>query len=300
MHSVQWVDRGHHLAVPPQGEGTSCIGISRMSSVQLPTGVSTLWMQLRGCTGVRAREGEFRLRRGDWMVLERESRPLLNADRLGICVGLCLSADTLIALGEGAVPLYPGRGRMSPGDLQIAVRLWRRIAQAADGAVGTRGDLRPLLLLMADLQRELAAQVQRCPGRSLGRKRHVLARLQRARLFLEGHTDRVVRIAELADLANLSYWYFSKAFQGVYGESPQAFGARVRLELAARLLRDSDMIVGEIAAASGFEHAGSFARAFRAHFGACATDYRDHVCAASAKSAHIARALRAAHLRVSP
>ncbi|MCC7633973.1 helix-turn-helix transcriptional regulator [Stenotrophomonas rhizophila] len=300
MHSVQWVDRGHQLTVPPQGEGTSCVGISRMSSVQLPGGVSTLWMQLRGNTGVHAREGEFRLKRGDWMVLERDSRPTLQADRLGICVGLCLSTDTLVALGEGATPLYPGRGRMSASDLQIAVRLWRRIGQAADGRLGTRGDLRPLLLHMADLQRGIAAQVQHCPGRSLGRKRHVLARLQRARLFLEGHTDRVVRIGELAELANLSYWYFSKAFQGVYGESPQAFGARVRLELAARLLRDSDMIVGEIAAASGFEHAGSFARAFRAHFGACATAYRDSAWAATANSAHIAGASRAAQLRATP
>lgn len=271
-----------------------------MSSVQLPGGVSTLWMQLRGSTCVQAREGQFRLRRGDWMVLERESRPTLQADRLGICMGLCLSADTLGALGEGAAPLYPGRGRMCTSDLQIAVRLWRRIGQAADGSLGTRGDLRPLLLHVADLQRGIAAQVQQCPGRSLGRKRHVLARLQRARLFLEGHTDRVVRIGELAALANLSYWYFSKAFQGVYGESPQAFGARVRLELAASLLRDSDMIVGEIAAASGFEHAGSFARAFRAHFGACATDYRDSAWASTANSAHIARASRAAHLRATP
>lgn len=275
MHAVQWVDRGHQLTLPPQGEGARSVGISRMASVQLPGGVSTLWMQLRGSSGVRAQEGQFRLRRGDWMVLERDSRPTLQADRLGICVGLCLSSDTLGAIGKGEVPLFPGRGRMSGTDMQIAVRLWRQIGHAAARGQGMSGDLRPLLLHMADLQRGIAAQVQRCPGRSLGRKRHVLARLQRARLFLEGHTDRVVRIGELAELASLSYWYFSKAFQGVYGESPQAYGARLRLELAARLLRDSDMIVGEIAAASGFEHAGSFARAFRAHFGACATDYRD-------------------------
>ncbi|MDX3934007.1 AraC family transcriptional regulator [Stenotrophomonas sp.] len=275
MHSVQWVDRGLQLNVRPLGEGGRSIGISRMSSVQLPSGVSTLWVQVRGTAGVSAREGQFRLRRGDWMVLERDSRPTLQADRNGICVGVCLSSDTPGALGKGDTPLFPGRGRMSGSDMQIAMRLWRRIGQAADAPGRTRDDLRPLLLHMADLQRGIAAQVHLCPGRSLGRKRHVLARLQCARLFLEGHTDRVVRIGELAELASLSYWYFSKAFQAVYGESPQACGARLRLERAANLLRDSDMIVGEVAAASGFENAGSFARAFRAHFGACATAYRD-------------------------
>lgn len=300
MHSVQWVDRGHQLNVPPQGEGTSSIGISRMSSVQLPCGISTLWMQVRGSTGVCAREGQFRLRRGDWMVLERDSRPVLQADRTGICVGLCLSSEPLGALGTDEAPLFPGRGRMSGRDMQIAVRLWRQIGHAAESSSGMRGDLRPLLLHMTDLQRGINAQVHLCPGRSLGRKRHVLARLQRARLFLEGHTDRVVRIGELADLASLSYWYFSKAFQAVYGESPQACGARLRLERAARLLRDSDMIIGEVAAASGFENAGSFARAFRAHFGACATDYRESACNLTANSAHIPRASRAAHPHAIP
>lgn len=275
MHFFRWVDRGHQLNVPLHDEGTGSIGISRMSSVQLPGGISTLWMQLRGATVVRAREGEFLLRRGDWMVLERDSRPALQADRAGICVGLCLNSDTLDALGKGEVPLFPGRGRMSGDDMQIALRLWRRIARAAESRVSARAYLRPLLLHMADLQRGIASQVRLCPGRSLGRKRHVLARLQRARLFLEGHTDRVVRIGELAELASLSYCYFSKAFQAVYGQSPQAYGARLRLERAARLLRDSDMIVGEIAVASGFENAASFARTFRAHFGSCATDYRD-------------------------
>jgi AraC family transcriptional regulator len=300
MHSVQWVDRGLQLNVPTLGEGTSSIGISRMSSVQVPSGVSTLWMQLRGTTSVRAREGHFHLFRGDWMVLERDSRPSLQADRAGICVGLCLSSDTLAALGKGETPLFPGCGQMSGRDMQIAVRLWRRIGHAADAARGTPGDLRPLLLHMADLQRGIAAQLHLCPGRSLGRKRHVLARLQRARLFLYGNTDRVVRFGELAELASLSYWYFSKAFQGVYGESPQAYGARLRLEGAARLLCGSDMIIGEIAAASGFENAGSFARAFRSHFGECATAYRDGASNGTAHSAHIARALRAAHRRATP
>jgi AraC family transcriptional regulator len=300
MHSAQWVDRGLQLSIPLLGEGISSVGISRMSSVQAPPGVSTLWMQVRGSTGVCAREGQFRMRRGDWMVLERDSRPVLQADRTGICVGLCLSSEPLGALGTGEAPLFPGRGRMSGSDLQIAVRLWRQIGHAAESNPGTDGYLRPLLLHIADLQRGIAAQVHLCPGRSLGRKRHVLARLQRARLFLEGHTDRVVRIGELADLASLSYWYFSKAFQVVYGESPQACGARLRLERAARLLRESDMSIGEVAAASGFENAGSFARAFRAHFGACATDYRESFCNFTANSAHSPRASREAHPHAVP
>ena len=147
--------------------------------------------------------------------------------------------------------------------------MWR--AARADGNADA---LRPVLLHIARAQRDLATRVQLCPGRSRSRKRQVFGRMQRARLYLEGHNDRVVRIGELADLTNFSSWYFSKAFQSLYDESPQALSARLRLERAAELLTSTSMTVGEVAASCGFDNCCSFARAFRARHGTTATDYR--------------------------
>lgn len=101
--------------------------------------------------------------------------------------------------------------------------------------------------------------------------------MQRARLYLEGNSDRVVRISELAQLTNFSSWYVSKTFQSLYEESPQALSARLRLERASDLLRDTSMMIGEVAAASGFDNCCSFARAFRARFGVSASHYRDQM-----------------------
>lgn len=111
-------------------------------------------------------------------------------------------------------------------------------------------------------------------GRSRSRKRQVFGRMQRARLYLEGNSHRVVRIGELAELTNFSSWYLSKTFQSLYEESPQSLSARLRLERAADLLRDTDMMVGEVAAASGFDNCCSFARAFRARYGQSASRWR--------------------------
>jgi AraC family transcriptional regulator len=94
-------------------------------------------------------------------------------------------------------------------------------------------------------------------------------------MYLEGNSHRVVRIGELAELTNFSSWYLSKTFQALYEESPQSLSARLRLERAAMLLRDTDMMIGEVASASGFDNCCSFARAFRARFGASATQYRE-------------------------
>lgn len=297
-----WADRGQ-LLQHPTGEGASrsaCIGISRLGSVQLagvrlsggelpgsglpggalPGNEFSIWLQVRGSSWVDAREGRFHLRRGDWIALERDSAPAVQAGRDGLCIGLSLGAEALQAItcfidtGFTDTGLYAGRGRTGARDLRTVLRLWRQAAERlADGDEDTAA-LRPLLLQLVAIQHELASRIGRCPGRSRSRKRQVFSRLQRAHLYLQGNCDRVVRIGELAELTSFSSWYFSKTFHSLYDESPQAAAARMRLERAADLLRSSSMMIGEVAAACGFDNCCSFARAFRARFGVSASRYR--------------------------
>ncbi|MBB3760036.1 AraC family transcriptional regulator [Xanthomonas arboricola] len=242
-----------------------------MGSIRTAAATFTLWVQLRGRAWVESKEGRFRLRAGDWIAFDKESHPTVQADRSALCVGVSLDGDSLQSLAELTdATLYPGRSQLSRGDLRIALRLWRNAAAQSGGA-----SARPLLLHLAAMQRDFIAQEQRCPGRSRSRRRQVFGRMQRARLYLEGNSDRVVRIAELAQLTNFSSWYVSKTFQSLYEESPQALSARLRLERASDLLRDTSMMIGEVAAASGFDNCCSFARAFRARFGVSASHYRD-------------------------
>jgi AraC family transcriptional regulator len=297
MDKTLWADRGQLLQLDPSesaGAATAasatCIGVSRLGGVQLPANVFTLWVQLRGSSWVEAREGRFQLRRGDWIAFERDSRPQLQTDRHGLCIGISLDADALKAAGRLADPgLYAGRGGVGLHDARILLRLWRAAGQRlasldAPGGAVELGALRPLLLQLGAIQRELAARIPRCPGRSRLRKRQVFGRLQRAHMYLQGNCDRVVRISELAELTSFSSWYFSKTFHGLYDESPQAASARMRLERAAELLGNSQMMIGEVAAASGFDNCCSFARAFRARYGMSASNYRTAARASLAAS----------------
>lgn len=302
MEQSQWADRGQLLQLdsPDNAALGSCVGVSRLGSTQLSGANFSIWVQLRGASWVEAKEGKFRLRRGDWIAFERDSKPVLQADRHGLCVGLNLSADALKAMARFTdCGLYAGRGRMTRRDARVALRLWRQASvRAADTeAPAELTALRPILLHLAGIQRDLASRIPRCPGRSRSRKRQVFGRLQRARLYLEGNCDRVVRISELAELTSFSSWYFSKTFHSLYEESPQAASARMRLEHAADLLKSTSMMIGEVAAASGFDNCCSFARAFRARFGVSATRYRSAAAsgagaasrADSAKSLGVAR-----------
>lgn len=274
VESTYWADRGQllqpDLAEPAQA---GCIGVARLGSVQLENGGFSIWLQLRGSSWVEAREGRFQLRGGEWIALEKDSRPLVQSDRHGLTLGLSLGSDVLqrlARLSDGA--LFAGRGRLTRRDARTALRLWRDAS--ARSQAGDSTTLRPLLLHLVSVQRDLADRVPRCPGRSRSRKRQVFGRLQRARLYLEGNSDRVVRISELAELTSFSSWYFSKTFYSLYEESPQAAAARLRVERAADLLQSTSMMIGEVAAACGFDNCCSFARAFRARFGVSASRYR--------------------------
>ena len=293
MRQVFWVDRGQSVSFekpPEDGLRPNCVGVARLGSLQTSGTVFTVWMQLRGSAWVESKEGRFRLRQREWIAFEKESRPMVQASRDGLCIGVALDAQALRTLGDLAdSALYTGHGLMSRAEMRMALRLWREAQAQGPGS----HVLRPLLLHVASLQRNFSEGVQRCPGRSRLRKRQVFSRMQRARMYLEGNSHRVVRIGELAELTNFSSWYLSKTFQCLYEESPQSLSARLRLERAAMLLRDTDMMISEVAAASGFDNCCSFARAFRARFGVPASRYREAVCAGlppqSAKSATASR-----------
>ncbi|MEG0195527.1 MAG: AraC family transcriptional regulator, partial [Stenotrophomonas sp.] len=245
MRQLSLADRGQTVSLDKAIDDVAptCMGVARLGSLQTSGTSFNVWMQVRGTSWVEAKEGRFRLRQGEWIAFEKESRPLVQAGRNGLCVGLNLNVEALRVLTEMAdCGLYAGRGLMTRADARVALRLWRDALASGLPAQA----LRPLLLHLAGLQRSLADNVQRCPGRSRSRKRQVFGRMQRARLYLEGNSHRVVRIGELAELTNFSSWYLSKTFQSLYEESPQSLSARLRLERAADLLRDTDMMVGEV------------------------------------------------------
>ncbi|HBK47580.1 MAG TPA: AraC family transcriptional regulator [Xanthomonadaceae bacterium] len=275
MNQLMVADRGAPAGFDAEASlpATACMAVARLGSVRAAPTMFTVWVQLRGRSWIEAKEGKFRLRAGDWIAFDKESRPTLQADRGGLCIGIGLDGSSLQSLAELTdTTLYPGRSRLGQRDLRTALRLWRMAAQGQGAHT-----VRPLLLHLAEMQVGFVEQERRCPGRSLSRRRQVFSRMQRARLYLEGNSDRVVRVAELAQLTNFSSWYVSKTFQSLYDESPQALSARLRLERAADLLRDTSMMIGDVAAASGFDNCCSFARAFRARFGVSASHYRDEM-----------------------
>lgn len=279
-----WSDRGGALdfdAPPGCDESPGLVVLSRGGSLVVSTPVATAWLVLRGGLDVECREGRFELGSGQWISLERDARPTLYAGPGALVVGIALTASMQAQLHQSAqMTLFPGIGTVAPGTRAAALGLWRRCAAYDRNEIRLREvDRHPLgqlLRLLAAQQVTYRVLVDRCPGRSLRRKRQVFSRMQRAWMYLEGHLDRPVRIPELAELSNVSVWYFTKTFHALYGEGPQAASARMRLRHAAKLLRRTRLSVSEVGAACGFENNCSFSRAFRAQFGVPPSLHRLH------------------------
>ena len=70
-------------------------------------------------------------------------------------------------------------------------------------------------------------------------------------------------VASLADLAALSPSRFAARFRECLGETVLGYVTRWRMNLACRLLRETDLNLSEIAHRVGYEAPGSFMRAFK-------------------------------------
>jgi AraC family transcriptional regulator len=103
-----------------------------------------------------------------------------------------------------------------------------------------------------------------------------LAAWQKARVadYLEERLGENVLLSELAEVAGLSPFHFSRAFKQSFGMPPHRYLTSRRIERAKDLLASRDPSVTQIGMAVGFRETSSFTTAFRKHTGMTPTDYR--------------------------
>lgn len=273
-------DRGQaqELHWPPGWQERPTLAmLARGATLAINACAASIWLVLRGCAELEGREGRFALDAGQWLYLDRESMPSVRAGARALVLGLVLPAGLQAQLQQSAhAPLFPGRGHAAPGARRALLRSWRRLQEPRLHPADAVRLLERLLRDLAELQDDCSPLVERCPGRTLQRRRQVFARLQRVMLYLEGHLERAPTTTELAARASMSVWYFIRAFRALYGETPQAASARMRLQRSARLVLDRRLAISEVGAACGFENNCSFSRAFRTQFGVPPSIYRLH------------------------
>lgn len=156
------------------------------------------------------------------------------------------------------------------------------------------GELATVQGMVEDLERELAGRqpgfgfqsqalfmqiichLSRAYSQTKGADARALLRCAEAIAHLEAHFDETVDLDQLAGLAHMSKRSFIRSFQAATGNTPIAHLIQLRLTFAAKLLRQTDKPVTEIAYKIGFNDSNYFARQFRKVFGQSPKAYRLH------------------------
>lgn len=268
------------LVLPPEsGSGLHVIHASgRGMCLQVPDGWLSLCMPLAGHLQLESADGYWELASGRMQVW-RDGALRLNCHGAGLWLALTgpLAAwqRHLHLLGHARDPeLFP-RASECPRALR---HLLVRLARCARRAPGAGFDPAPLIeaacAALLEQQHDLHERVKRCSGRTLQRRRQTMLRLLRVRHLIESNGDERPDLAQLARGASYSPWHLIRVHRDVFDETPSEYAARLRLEHAWSMVRDTAAPICEISEALGFESQSAFCRSFKKSFGRTTSEVR--------------------------
>ena len=215
---------------------------------------------------------EYRLRPGDiaFRPRNRKLRSDLSGGRFIQILQSRETYDNLVPelVRGGTVHLEPQDAFTDPLIEQIAATLANEIAGGfVDG-------------ILADaLNTALAVQVMRRfvdrsalildPSNGLSRER-----LKRVRDYIETHLDDRLTLTDLAGVACLSPYHFSRSFKQAVGVGPQRYVMQRRLDRAKTLMRRTNQPLASIAQEVGFVDQSHLTSMFRRETGVTPGRYR--------------------------
>lgn len=100
-------------------------------------------------------------------------------------------------------------------------------------------------------------------------------RILKVQLHIQEHLDEDLSLDQLAKIAHFSPYHFHRIFKSMVGEGVKEYVKRLRLEMAAMLLKSTAHPVLQIALECGYEAHEAFSRAFRQMFGMSPSQFRE-------------------------
>ena len=101
--------------------------------------------------------------------------------------------------------------------------------------------------------------------------------IKQVHTFLVEHFEEHYTIDDLSDRFEMSPTVLKKCFKGVYGDSIYSYMKLYRLQIAEKLLKETNLSVAEIADRIGYLNPNKFTTAFCAAYGVPPTEYRRKV-----------------------
>lgn len=109
-------------------------------------------------------------------------------------------------------------------------------------------------------------------------------RLNASRDYIAENYQATLSLADMAKSSYMSPYHFLRVFKQTYGETPNEFLIRLRLEQAKKMLITGNYSVSEVCEKVGYSSLGSFSSLFLKQVGQAPTLYRRKLWALSSES----------------
>lgn len=195
---------------------------------------------------------------GSVLFLPQKCAPQIKVLRQGavVCIGYQASASTNLALISTAVPT-----RIRNLFLHFSAFHAQPPSIAVDCAM-----MADLYGIFYELQRNTADGSRRALQEE---------KIRPSVAYLEKHiTERGWNMHQIAALSEISETYFRKLFTRQYGCTPLQYVLKKRIQMAEKMLAETERTVSEIALSCGFHGKAAFCTQFQNTFGVSPEEYR--------------------------
>jgi AraC family transcriptional regulator len=217
------------------------------------------------------------LNKGTKYTLEMNSRDPSHTFVLFFRNGFVEDVQKCVSSSSGSLldePFSKGRGIPfveaihSAGESGVGVALRRvRHVWLSGGSAGTlEEEFHGVAVELIKLQKDALQLADAAPSLRQSTRNELFRRIQRARVLIEDCYLEDLSLEELAAEACLSPYHFHRSFREVYGVTPHQHMQRLRLQEAARFLKETDLPIAAVCAKSGFSSVPSFSTLFRSRF----------------------------------
>jgi ATP/maltotriose-dependent transcriptional regulator MalT/AraC-like DNA-binding protein len=189
--------------------------------------------------------------------------------RLGIEYGLEMSFldQILKRLGRTAAPLL--LDLTAHPDPQVLCRVLRLLAQAGGE------EALPAVAALLQHPHQSVRKRARAAHRSLqGLSQVEKENINRAVAYLRENFTKKYHLADVARVANLSPYHFTRVFKAQTGKTSSDYLLDIRVEKAREMLRTTDQTITEICFQCGFCNPSHFATVFKRRVGVGPSEYR--------------------------
>jgi len=101
-----------------------------------------------------------------------------------------------------------------------------------------------------------------------------LKKLNASRDYIADNYQAPLSLSEIAQYSYMSPYHFLRVFKDTYGETPNEFLIRLRVEQAKKMLITEGFRVSDVCEKVGYTSLGSFSSLFQKHVGMAPTLYR--------------------------